>query len=92
MMTQQTDLAEHVAAAVIGLPWNLRAVFVMAHVQHRSREEIAAALGISERRVDRRVTKALVTCRERLESQGIDLTERLDSCFATRVSLPASSS
>lgn len=74
MMTQQTDLAEHVAAAIIGLPVELRAVFVMAHVQRRPRAEIAAALGISERRVDRRMTKALVVCRERLESRGVDLT------------------
>jgi RNA polymerase sigma factor (sigma-70 family) len=75
MMTQQTDLAEHVAAVIIGLPMTLRAVFVMAHVQRRSREEIAAALGISERRVDKRMTKALRECRERLACRGIHLTE-----------------
>lgn len=74
MTTQQIDVAEHVAAAIIGLPWNLRAVFVMAHIQRKSRGEIAAALGISERRVDRRLTKALVACRESLEARGIDLT------------------
>lgn len=75
MATRQTDLAEHVAAAIIGLPRNLRAVFVMAHVQRKSRGEIAAALRISESRVDRRLTKALVACRKQLALRGIDLAE-----------------
>lgn len=70
MTTTQTNLLEHVAAAVIGL----RAVFVMAALQRRSREDIAAALGISARRVDRRITKALIRYLERLEAHGIDLT------------------
>lgn len=74
MTTTQTNLLEHVAAAVIGLPWNLCAVFVMAALQRRSREDIAAALGISARRVDRRITKALIRYLERLEAHGIDLT------------------
>jgi len=73
-MHPPTDLAEHVAAAIIGLPMKLRRVFVMAHVQRRSRSEIAAALGISERRVERRMVKALVACRESLEARGVDLT------------------
>ena len=75
MATQQTDLAEHVAAAIIGLPLNLRAVFVMAHVQGKSSGEIAAVLGISERRVARRLRKALVACRKQLALRGIDLAE-----------------
>lgn len=75
MATQQTDLAEHVAAAIIRLPLNLRAVFVMAHVQRKSRGEIAGALGISERCVDRRLRKALVACRKQLALRGIDLAE-----------------
>lgn len=69
----QADLSDHLAAAIIGLPMKLRAVFVMAHVQRRSRSEIAAALGISERRVERRMVKALVACRESLAARGIDL-------------------
>ncbi|MDA8347467.1 MAG: sigma factor-like helix-turn-helix DNA-binding protein [Pseudomonadota bacterium] len=72
MTTQQCGFVEQLAAAIIGLPRNLRAVFVMANVQGKSRGEIAAALGISERRVDRRKAKALRLCRERLLSQGID--------------------
>ncbi|HEY1806821.1 MAG TPA: sigma factor-like helix-turn-helix DNA-binding protein [Terracidiphilus sp.] len=63
---------EQVAAAIIQLRPNLRTVFVMAHVLRRSRQEIAAALGISERRVDRRMIRALSACRERLVSQGIE--------------------
>lgn len=72
MTTQQCGFVEQLAAAIIGLPRNLRAVFVMANVQGKSRGEIAATLGISERRVDRRKTKALRLCRERLLSRGID--------------------
>jgi len=70
----QADLSDHVAAAIIGLPRKLRTVFVMAHVQRKSRGDIAAALGISERRVEKRMVKALVACRESLEARGVDLT------------------
>jgi DNA-directed RNA polymerase specialized sigma24 family protein len=70
----QADLSDHVAAAIIGLPRKLRTVFVMAHVQRRTRGDIAATLGISERRVDSRLTKALVVCRETLEARGIELS------------------
>lgn len=73
-MTQKNDLAEQVAVAIIGLPMKLRTVFVMAHVQRKPRSEIATALGISERRVDRRMVRALVACRESLEARGVDLT------------------
>jgi RNA polymerase sigma factor (sigma-70 family) len=52
---------------------NLRAVFVMAHVQGKARKDIAEQLGISLKRVDKRMTKALRACRERMESFGIDL-------------------
>ncbi len=47
----------------------------MAHVQGKPRKEIAASLGISEKRVDKRMTQALKACRDRLCSQGIDLGE-----------------
>ena len=73
MTTQQTDLAQQVAAVIIGLPVRLRTVFVMAHVQRRPREEIAAALGISKQSLERRMTKALIVCRERLEARGVDI-------------------
>jgi RNA polymerase sigma factor (sigma-70 family) len=64
-----------VADAILTLPLRLRKVFVMSALLGKSRTEIAAELGISERRVDQRMTKALVTCRERLLAQGIDLAD-----------------
>jgi len=66
-------VGQQLATAIKELRPTLRDVFVMAHLQGKPRTEIAAALGISEKRVDRRMTKALRTCRERLISQGIDL-------------------
>lgn len=64
-----------VADVILTLPLRLRRVFVMSTLLRKSRAEIAAELGISERRVDKRITKALVTCRERLLAQGIDLAD-----------------
>ncbi len=65
----------HLTNVIKSLRPNLRNVFVMAHVQGKPRREIAVALGISEKRVDKCMTKALKACRERLSSQGIDLAE-----------------
>ena len=65
---------EQVAAEIIRLSPKLRTVFVLAYVLGRSRQEIAVALGISERRVDLRLTRALGTCRARLVSRGFDGT------------------
>lgn len=67
MATEQEQ--QRVATAIKSLPMRLRAVFVMAHVQHKSRAEIAAELHISDRQVDRRLTRALLTCRRRLEGR-----------------------
>lgn len=72
------QIGSYLAAAIKGLRPSLRQVFVMAHVQGKSRNEVATALGLSERCVDKRMTKALRACRERLASRGIDLAE-LDS-------------
>jgi len=69
------QIGQHLANVIRGLRPNLRNVFVMAHVQGKPRREIAAALGITEKRVDKRMTKALKACRERLSSHGIDLAE-----------------
>lgn len=69
------QIGNHLVAAIKALPPTLRHVFVMAHVQGKSRNEIAVALGLSERRVDKRMAKALRACRERLASQGTNLTE-----------------
>jgi RNA polymerase sigma factor (sigma-70 family) len=65
--------SQALVAAIKRLPLRLRKAFVMAHVQCKPRKEIATELRISERRVDRRMTKALKVCRDRLSSQGIHL-------------------
>lgn len=69
------EIGQHVGAIIRELRPNLRDVFVMAHVQGRCRREIAAALGISERRLDKRMTMALKTCRQRLASLGIETAD-----------------
>jgi RNA polymerase sigma factor (sigma-70 family) len=69
------QIAQRLAEVIEELSPPLRAVFVLAHVQGKSRREIAARLGISERRVDKRMTRALQQCRMKLSSQGIDLAE-----------------
>lgn len=63
-------------AEVIKCLWPaLRKVFVMAYVEGKCHKELAASLGISEHLLERRMTRALATCRSRLHSQGIDLAE-----------------
>lgn len=69
------QLGEHLARAIKALRPNLRRVFVMAHVEGRPRKEIAVTLGISEKRLDKRLTAALRKCREHLISRGIELTD-----------------
>ncbi len=69
------QIAQRLAQVIQDLSPPLRAVFVLAHVQGKPRKEIATLLGISERRVDKRMTRALKQCRMQLSSQGIDLTE-----------------
>jgi len=66
------QLGQCLASAIKELPMNLRNVFVMAHVQGKPRKEIALALGITEKALDKRMTKALRTCRERLASWGVE--------------------
>lgn len=60
------------ATAIKTLRLSYRKVFVMAHVQGKPRGEIAADLGISETRVDKRMTKALKAVRDHLSARGID--------------------
>lgn len=60
------------AVAIKALRLSHRKVFVMAHVQGKSRREIAVALGISEARVDNRMTKALRAVRNHLSAGAID--------------------
>ncbi|HEV2405296.1 MAG TPA: sigma-70 family RNA polymerase sigma factor [Ktedonobacterales bacterium] len=60
------------ARAIKALRLSHRKVFVMAHVQGKPRKEIAVALGISETRVDKRLTKALKAVRDHLGARAID--------------------
>lgn len=63
------------AMAIKALRLSHRKVFVMAHVEGKPRKEIAVALGISETRVDKRMTKALKAVRDHLSARGIDPTD-----------------
>jgi RNA polymerase sigma factor (sigma-70 family) len=65
------QIGRGIAGAIKGLRPALRRVFVMAHLQGRTRREIAAELGVSEKRVDKRMSRALRACRELLASLGI---------------------
>jgi RNA polymerase sigma factor (sigma-70 family) len=67
------EINERLVQTIKELRPNLRAVLVMAHIQGLARKDIAEQLGISLKRVDKRMTKALRTLRERMESFGIDL-------------------
>lgn len=60
------------AVAIKALRLPHRKVFVMAHVQGKVRKDIATELGISETRVDKRMTKALKALRDHLSARGID--------------------
>lgn len=60
------------AIAIKALRRSQRKVFVMAHVEGKPRKKIAAELGISEARVDKRMTKALKAVRDHLSARGID--------------------
>jgi len=69
------EINERLVQTIKELRPNLRTVLVMAHVQGIARKDIAEQLGISLKRVDKRMTKALRTLRERMESFGIDLLQ-----------------
>jgi RNA polymerase sigma-70 factor (ECF subfamily) len=67
MVTEEEQ--QRVADTIKKLPMRLRRVFVMATLQRKSFTDIAAALGISQRCVERRMAKALATCRRRLQER-----------------------
>ena len=71
------QVRDRLVAAIKGLRPAYRRVFVMALLQGKNRKEIAAAVGASEKRVDKRMTKAIKTCRARLAADGIQLTDLL---------------
>jgi RNA polymerase sigma factor (sigma-70 family) len=66
------EFGASLAIAIKALRLSHRKVFVMAHVQGLPRREIAAVVGISEARLDKRMTKALKAVRGHLGARGID--------------------
>jgi len=73
VMTEQ--IANRFAAAIKEIRADLRYAFLMAYVEDKTRAEIARALGISEKGVDKRLTKALKVCREQLVLRDIKQTD-----------------
>lgn len=71
------QVRDRLVAAIKELRPAYRRVFVMALLQGRNRKEIATAVGASEKRVDKRMTKAIKTCRARLAADGMELTDLL---------------
>jgi RNA polymerase sigma factor (sigma-70 family) len=66
------EVNQKLVQTITGLRPGLRTVLVMAHVQGIARRDIAKQLGISLKRVDKRMTKALQTLRKRMNCLGID--------------------
>jgi RNA polymerase sigma-70 factor (ECF subfamily) len=66
------EVNEHLVQAIKELRPSLREVFVLAYVQGQPRKQIAQDLGITLKRLDKRLTQALKDCRERLTAYGID--------------------
>ncbi|MHB8816763.1 MAG: RNA polymerase sigma factor [Steroidobacteraceae bacterium] len=71
------QVRDRLVAAIKELRPAYRRVFVMALLQSNNRKEIATAVGVSEKRLDKRMTKAIKTCRARLVAEGIQLTDLL---------------
>jgi RNA polymerase sigma factor (sigma-70 family) len=66
------EVNEKLVQTIKGLRPSLRMVLVMAHVQGIPRNDIAQQLGISLKRVDKRMTKALRTLCQRMECRDIN--------------------
>ena len=83
-----SDIVRNVAVTITKLRPAIRKVFVMAYVQGKPRKEIAGTLGISEKQVDKRMTKALTICRAGLALRGVHLSA-LFSIVLIAIDLPA---
>lgn len=71
------QVRRRLAATVAEMHPAYRRVFVMALLQGKSRKEIAAAVGASEKRVDKRMTKAIKMSRARLAAEDMCLRDLL---------------
>lgn len=67
MATEQEQ--QHVADVIKTLPMYLREPFVMAWVLRKPLAKIRAELHLSHEELDRRLAKALATCRRRLQER-----------------------
>lgn len=67
---EYAELRRSIDAAMAEMPPQCRRVFRMRKIDDMSHAEIAAALGISTKTVERHLTKALRLLRERLVSEG----------------------
>ena len=59
-------LENRIVEAVRRLPPRFRTVFLLRYIQHLNPDEISACLGISKRRVFKRLTKSLRLCHQYL--------------------------
>lgn len=70
-------VGEELVQAIKTLAPRLRKAFVMTFVEGRPRGDIAVQLNISENTLEKRITKAIIRCRERLVARGIDIADLL---------------
>ena len=64
------ELEEQLRTAIENMPQRRREVFVMSRLKHMSNKEIAEALGLSVRTVDRHIELALKYMREQFDRGG----------------------
>ncbi|MCD8263580.1 MAG: RNA polymerase sigma-70 factor [Tannerellaceae bacterium] len=65
------ETAREIEIAINGLPPQCKKVFLLSREQHLKNKEIAALLGISEKAVEKQMTKALGEVRNRLKQLGL---------------------
>lgn len=71
------QIRDCLVAAIKGLEPAYRKVLVMALLQGRTHKEIAVAVGASEKRVEKRIAKAIKVCRSRLDAYDMRLSDLL---------------
>ena len=80
-----SQIGRYIGLTIKNLSPGVRSVFVMAHIQGKSRKEIAGALRVSEKRVDKRMSRALSVCRAVLLLHDIHLGDVDSACDLMRV-------
>ncbi|HWF97768.1 MAG TPA: RNA polymerase sigma factor [Steroidobacteraceae bacterium] len=82
------EMRPHLMAVIEGLQPRYRDIFLMAQVEGRTYKEIAVVLGISEKRVDKCMTKALRRCREGLLARGIERADVVEALVRKAAAVP----